>query len=280
MTDEIKNTTISPAADAGTAPQSASANPNVFASTPPGPAAAGTPNTGAAAAQAAAEELVSKKLYEDLQGKLTEQGNELGDLRKFFEEVRPLMDVLNDNPAIVEAIATGKITTDLAKAVMEGKVAIQDAKAVTKAHEEVKKDLGSKYQETKVEDIEKMVAAKAEETKSEVLKTLQQNDEERKFLDKINKFIESHDDFPQYVREIDEWMDEHGISDVSVGYEVIKARALNSDTTKRLSVERAEAAKEMAANASSGAGNSGGVISGAREVDKFIGSHVNPNVFE
>lgn len=117
--------------------------------TPGSPIGGGDPNPnklGAgqtpAPAAAAAENKIDPTQHKELESLVGRQGQELGEFRKFFADIAPLLDKLDKSPEIVQAIIDGNITGDLAKAAMEGKVSIEDAKVVSKAHEEVKKDLG------------------------------------------------------------------------------------------------------------------------------------------
>lgn len=80
-----------------------------------------------------------KAQYEELQTKLGSQGQELGEYRQFFQGISPLLDKLDEQPELVQAIIDGKVNSELAKAAAEGKVQIEDAAIVSKAHEEVKK---------------------------------------------------------------------------------------------------------------------------------------------
>lgn len=72
------------------------------------------------------EKYVSKDQYQTLEKKFGEQGQELEELRNFFEQMLPLHKILQEKPEITEAILSGKFNADLAKAVLEGKVKIED----------------------------------------------------------------------------------------------------------------------------------------------------------
>ena len=120
------------------------------------------------------EATVSESQYKELEIKLGSQGKELGDLRTFYDEISPLMEKLQANPELVDAILKDKISPELIKPVAEGKVSTEDAKEVTKAHEEVKKDLGKEgYQKTSSDDIKKLIEEKVNEAKDEFQKTFQ-----------------------------------------------------------------------------------------------------------
>src|SRR3990167_4171553 len=85
---------------------------------------------------------IPKGTYDELQSKLGEQGSELGEFRKFYQEITPLLEKLDKYPDLVEAIVADKFNDKLAKAVLDGKVKIEEVVQVQKAQEEVKKDMG------------------------------------------------------------------------------------------------------------------------------------------
>ena len=135
------------------------------ASASAGSASGGDNGSGnAGEAQVDLDKYVSKSTYEQLESKLGEQGNELGELRKFYQDIAPLLDKLDAAPELVEAITAGKLDGKLAKAVLEGKVRIEDAVQVQKAHDEVKKDMGNKnFEKADPETLSKLVEDKLNE---------------------------------------------------------------------------------------------------------------------
>jgi len=110
-------------------------NPNEF-----GSASAGSPATGSASAGSP----IDQEQYKNLESIVGKQGQELGEYRKFFDEVAPLLEKLDKNPDLVTAIIDGKVDSNLVKAAMEGKITIGEAQVISKANAEVKKDLGNK----------------------------------------------------------------------------------------------------------------------------------------
>ena len=126
-------------------------------------------NLGGAMGQTSTKEtppVIDPVQHKELEGLVGRQGTELGEFRKFFSDIQPLLDNLDKNPEVVQAIMDGKITADLAKAALEGKVTIGDAQIVSQAHEEVKKELGKKgYEGSSAEDVSKLVEEKAREIK-------------------------------------------------------------------------------------------------------------------
>jgi ATP-dependent exoDNAse (exonuclease V) alpha subunit len=65
------------------------------------------------------EKVNSKSPENELMGLVERQGQELGEFRKFFSDIAPLLDKLDKSPEIVQAIMNGRITTDIAKALTE-----------------------------------------------------------------------------------------------------------------------------------------------------------------
>ena len=109
--------------------------------------------------------------HKELEALVGRQGAELGEFRKFFSDISPLLNVLDQSPELVQAIIDGKITPELAKAATEGKISITDAAIVTKAQEEVKKDLGKEgLKGASPEEVSKLVEDKAKEIKGEFQK--------------------------------------------------------------------------------------------------------------
>jgi len=51
----------------------------------------------------------------NLENVITKQGQEIGEYRQFFADVAPLLDKLDKNPELVQAIINGNITPELAK---------------------------------------------------------------------------------------------------------------------------------------------------------------------
>jgi len=63
--------------------------------------------------------------HAELESLVGRQSTELGEYRKFFQDIAPLLDKLDKQPEVVQAILAGNLTVDLAKAVMEGRISIQ-----------------------------------------------------------------------------------------------------------------------------------------------------------
>ena len=236
------------------------------------------------------EDYVSKLDYEELQKKLGTNSEELGSLRKFFEEINPLMTKLQDQPEVIEAIMAGKLDKDLAQKVLEGKVKLDDATDVVQAHAEVKEELGDKkYEKLSGDDIEKLIVKKLEDTIQPVIdrlgkseknfnKALTESEERRDFENKVNTFIEGTPDFKDYAADVDKWFEENPDQfNVEVAYYAVKGRKSTVEAAKEAEVAAAEAAKNVAANAGGGQSQGGTVVTDPDFVEKLFGKPQNPN---
>ena len=128
------------------------------------------------------EKTVSEAQYKELESKLGSQGAELGNLRSFYDDVSPLLNKLQERPELIDAILNDKISPELIKPVVEGKVSEKDAKEVTKARDDVKKELGAKeYANTSPDEIKKLIEEKINEVKSDFQKTIREKDSEKDY---------------------------------------------------------------------------------------------------
>jgi len=233
------------------------------------------------------ENTIPKEQYEELEKKLGQQGVELGDLRGFLREISPLLDKLQDNPNLAEQIVEGKITPELVKAIAEDKITIQDAVQVTKAHEDVKKDLGlKKYSATSPEAIEKLIADKVEEVKRDLQKTetkiekkLSTSDDRRRFEKTVDTFIAETADFADYADDITKWFNDHPDQfDIQIAYHAVKGKKSSEQAAKQRDIDATEAAKNVAANQTGGLSQGTQVPGGDDLIDRLIGGSPNPNV--
>ncbi|MFA7301827.1 MAG: hypothetical protein WC069_05975 [Candidatus Shapirobacteria bacterium] len=243
-------------------------NPNVLPA-----ATAATPGAGETST-------VSETEAKELQSLVGRQGQELGEFRKFFSDIAPLLDKLDKSPEIVQAIVDGNITADLAKAAMEGKITIADAQLVTKAEEEVKKDLGKKgYEGASAEEVARLIDEKAKEISSSFQKELKERDELSAFESNVNDFIARTPDFAQYASEIDKWLDSHEVTDIAVAYYAVKGELSVKEANKQAEIDKAEAEKNFALNAGGSQGGKTYIPSGSNVIDSLISSKANPNLF-
>jgi len=249
-----------------------------------GSAMAGSPSNGPANPQAGepntGENVDYKALYEELNGKIGEQGKELGDYAKFFQDLSPLLDELDQNPELVQAIVDKKIDDTLITSVLEGKTDLQDAKKITKANEEVKSSLGKKYNDLNSEELEKLIEEKVSGVKTVVDKQLKEAAELNVYKEEVEDFIEKTKDFPIYAEDIDTWLDEHpNITDISVAYYAVKGKLSEQEASEKSNEAVVEESKRMAMNASGGYSSSSGVIKNPNLVDELIKGGENPNRF-
>lgn len=267
MTDEKKEASVT----TGSAPQDAGKT---------GPEAEGQAGKPGDAGKTG-DTQISKDQYEALEKKLGEQGKELGDYRGFVKNITPLLDKLDEQPELIQAILDGKIDADLAKAAMDGKILAEDAQKVSDAHEKVKKDMGKKeYAKAAPEAIEQQVEAKLKEVEGKFEKKLKDSEEMHNFKETVNKFIEGTPDFKDFAEDIEKLIqDNPNIDDIELAYHVVKGKKLQAEKAKQDGVTAGEAAKNMAANAAGGASQGSQIVDNQEAVDKLIGSRSNPNVF-
>ena len=216
----------------------------------------------------------ANKNYEELEAKLGTQGQELGELRTFFENISPLLDKLDESPEVVQAIIDGKIDTNIATALAEGRVDIKDVATVTKAHETVKKELGTKeYKSTSPEEVKQLVEDEVGKARKEM--------EEKSSLEDFQKysqsFIEKTSDFKDYAEEIDKWLDNHDVTDVKVAYYAVKGEKSEAAAKSQADAEEAKQAKALVANAGGGAAIAQFTPEGIPIADSLIGGGKNPN---
>jgi len=234
-----------------------------------------------AAPAAGAEVKIDPTQHAELESLVGRQGQELGEFRKFFSDIAPLLDKLDKSPEIVQAIIDGNITGDLAKAAMEGKVSIGDAQIVSKANEEVKKELGKKgYENAAPEDVNKLVEEKAKQIRADFQKELKERDDLSAFESSVNDFIARTPDFSTYASEIDKWLDSHDVTDIVVAYYAVKGELSERDAKKQANLDRVEAEKMGALNmGGSPTGGTTHLRGDENVVDTLIASKSNPNIF-
>lgn len=224
----------------------------------------------------ATNEAATKEL-ESLVGR---QGQELGEFRKFFSDIAPLLDKLDKDPVLVQAIVEGNITPELAKAAMEGKISITDAQIVTEAQKEVQKDLGKKgYEGASQEEVSKLIESKTKEIEAGFRKELKERDDLSAFQASVNDFIAKTSDFPQYAAEIDKWLDEHDVTDIAVAYYAVKGELSVKEAKKQAEIDKAEAEKGFAMNSGGGSGSRTYIRGDDNMVDSLIAPKANPNIF-
>lgn len=231
------------------------------------------------------DDYVPKSVYEDLESKLGQQGEELGEYRKFLTEITPLLEELKKNPELVQYIAEGKVDEKLAKAIAEGRVEVKDAMQVAQAHSEVKKDLGKDYNKANPQDVERLIAEKVEkldkkiaETEAKLSESVTDVEERRKFENSVNDFIESTDDFQQYAGEIEKFFEEHPDQfDIRTAYYAVKGRNMTKAEAAKAEELIAEERKRVAMNAGGGTSQAGALRVGEDAFETLVSHRGSPN---
>ena len=228
-------------------------------------------------------ETVPKGQYAELETKLGTQGEELGTYRKLFEDTAPLLEALNDDPDLAKAILEGKISSQLLEDVVSGKVEKKDAEVVTKAHEEVKKEVGEKkYEAMTPEEVNKLVTDKASELVGAVEKKFSKNlsdmEKMQNYQKSISDFIAETPDFPEYAKRVENLIDSTGLTNIKVAYDAVKGQALQEKYKNEEAKAAAENAKNIASNAGGGASQSTAKVMAGDIFDKMVGGQGNANV--
>jgi len=220
--------------------------------------------------------------YKNLEKAFGTQGQELGEFRQFFSELSPLLEKLDKNPELTQAIVEGKIDSETVKGILNGTISATDAKIISDANDAVQKNLGKKnYNETDNAKIEKMVADQVNVIKKELEGKIQDSEDTRKFEAKVNDFIAKKADFPKYAEEIEKYLDDHGITDIEVAYYAVKGKLSEEDAKTKADADAADAAKDLALNVNGG--GSKVIYSGedaGEVIDSLIAGRSNPNIFK
>lgn len=231
----------------------------------------------------APEGFVPKDQYENLEKKLGEQGEELGKMRSYIEDLEPFMEKIQNNEALVDAIFADKITPDMAKAILDGKVSMGEATKIADANEKVKQELGaSEYSKLSPEDLEARISQKVEERVSQKLKELDakfdSHEEERKFTQRIEKFIANTPDYSEYAEDVNKFFEEHPHeSDIEIAYKAVKADHLQKKLDEKNGKDAAEYAKELALNNAAGDNRGGSVPTEGTAFEDFVANIKNSN---
>ena len=197
-----------------------------------------------------------------------------------MSDFKPILDKMDDAPQIVRAISSGKLDANLAQAILDGKLNATEAKAVSQAHEEVKKDLGAKsYAAIDPAELEKRVldrlTPKLAEMKGELESDRNLREAERTDAD----FIARTPDFQDFADQILKYVDEHDDADnLEDVYNLIKARAIVASQAEARKLQDSEEAKNAALMAGGGQSQRSGTIKDDKLVDQLIRIGGNPNV--
>lgn len=258
------------------------ANPNEGSVVPGSPTVPVPSQTGAPAGETTTTGGVAdnSKAYDELVTRFGTQGQELGEYRQFFQNIAPLLDKLDQAPEMVQAIVDGKLSKDIAKAVLEGRVDVRDAAAVAVAHEAVKENLGAAaYDAATPEAITKLVEKQVNQQVSQFRREFEEKSDLQTFQDYTQKFIENTPDFLEHSDAIDKWLDTHDVTDIEVAYHAVKGQLSISEAKKAADVAAGDRAKDLLSNASGGGQAVQYVPGGTAVVDKLIAGRPNPNSF-
>lgn len=234
------------------------------------------------------EEMVPKSQLKEAQKIAGDNSDELGGYRDFMKTISPLLNKLESNPELLNAIMEDKFTPELAKAVADGKVSITDAKAVTEAHDKVKKDLGTDYNKTSPEDINKLVTEQVtkvvgeavSKVKSEFDSRLSSSEKQKEYMDDISEFIKNTPDFAEHAPEVEKYMKEHpGIFDIQLIFDAVAGKAAMKKLAGNKDENEIEEKKKLAAAAAAGGAPNTAAINGDDNFDTYIKGHGNPNIF-
>lgn len=220
-----------------------------------------------------AKEAIEKK--SELEKVLGSQGNELGEYRDYISSLKPLLDELQNNPDLVDAIMDNKLSEEMVKAIIDGKVEIKDATQATQqvaaAQKAVIKDLGKEAKNVDPAEIERLVAEKVGLIKKEVLEEVQERDSDKEFEQKTMSFIEKTEDFEKYAEDVVKFLSEHPDQiDISVAYHAVKGQKASSESAVEEDRRRAEEAKRLALNAAGGGGTFIDAKTNQAAVDQLI----------
>jgi hypothetical protein len=218
----------------------------------------------------------NSKAYDELSSRFGAQGTELGEYRTFFQNIAPLLDKLDQAPEMVQAIIDGRLTKDVAKAVLEGRVDVRDAAAVTVAHEAVKEKLGeTAYDAAAPEAITKLVEAQVNKFRREI----EEKSELTNFQNYTQEFIQKTPDFAEYADAVDKWIDTHDVTDIEVAYYAVKGQMSESAAKKAAEIAAGDRAKDLLSNASGGGQSAQYASDGTPLIDRLIAGRPNPNSF-
>lgn len=253
-------------------------NPKTGSGIPGSPIAPAPSQSGAPAGQASTTGGVSdnSKAYEELFSRFGTQGQELGEYKTFFQNIAPLLDKLDQAPEMVQAIVDGKLSKEIAKAVLEGRVDVRDAATVQQAHDQVRTNLGAKaYDAATPETIQKLVQTEVGQFRRE----FEEKADLQSFQDYTQKFIESTPDFQEHADAIDKWLDAHDVTDIEVAYYAVKGQLSESAAKKAAEIASVDRAKDLVANAGGGGQSAQFATEGVSMADRLISGRPNPNSF-
>lgn len=208
------------------------------------------------------------KNYNDLETKLSDQGAELGEYRKFVNEAYPILEKLGDSPELLNAIREGKIDDAVVQQLLSGNITPKEGEQiVTAATKEANKE--GKSENMTQDQIDALISSKVNEVIKQMDSRVSELRNEQEFKAQIDEFVEKNSDIKDHIDAIQEWLEENDSTDLVTAYYVVKGKMSESDARKQADLDRGEIAKNIAMNASGGHGSSGGTVqsSGASFTD-------------
>lgn len=229
-------------------------------------------------------ETVPKEVYQELFSKFGAQGEEVGKLREVFKLFEPILEKFDESPEIVEAIRSGKLTGDMAKAILENKVTVGEAIAAANATAEVKAEMGEKaFKEADPELIAKKVMESIDQkldaklgSVNEKMEKLTSKSEEKD----IENFIAAHPDIHQdeeLNKALEEYMDKNGDAvPFDQAYFNVKGKLLTEREAKKAADKVAEESKDATPGAANSARTAG---EKKQDVSDYVRVDMNTNSF-
>jgi len=222
--------------------------------------------------------MVSEETYKQLERKLGEMGQELGNYNKYFEDIKPVLDKLAEDPKLVQAIVAGKLTPELANAALEGKLTVAEAKAIEAAQAEIKKEVGkATFEGMDPAQIEKLVGERMKLVEDKIESRLKEAEDDVEFSKGLGGFVDAHPDFVELKDEILEWLDKHDSLDPSAAYYAVKGELWERMAAEEARKSGAEQMKEVALNAAGGSGSRTAQIVSDDIMDSIIAPRVSAN---
>jgi hypothetical protein len=235
----------------------------------PGSGIPGSPNNGPSNG-AAVNGMVSEESYKQLERKLGDMGKELGDYSKYFEDIKPVLEKLSEDPKLVQAIVAGKLSPELANAALEGKLTVAEAKKIEAVQTEVAKEVGkTAFEAMDPAQLDKLVAERMKLIEEKVETRFKEAESAAEFDKELDSFVDSHPDFVELKDQILGWLDKHDSLDPSAAYYAVKGELWERMAAEEAKKSGAERMKEVAMNLG-GSGERTAQIVSDDILDQFI----------
>lgn len=229
------------------------------------------------------EETVLASRYKEAEKKITELGESNAEKEKWFKDNKDWLDPVVASPEIVEALRTGKLTGDLAKGIVEGKVSLENAVAVTEATEKVKDEVGGKkFEGMSKEEASKLVEAEVAKTLSSLREEVDSKFSKKALEDSAvlenSDFIGNTPDYADFADDIITWMEDHtNVWKLEDAYHAVKGMRITKVEADKRAEEEAEEKKRLASNAGGG-GSEAGNIESNDAIDKIFNGNIDANI--